>query len=140
MDKPVVRDAALLVFRAVLGLIFIVHGWNKLMITGITKTTGQFSAWGVPQPKLSAWVAGLAETLGGAMLVVGILTTFIAGALALLMAAAIYFVHLGAAGVADLGTVGGNNVEFPLLLLVGLILIVVFGPGRASVDGVLARA
>ncbi|MBZ8176277.1 DoxX family membrane protein [Corynebacterium poyangense] len=140
MDKPVVRDAALLFFRVIVGLIFIVHGWHKLMISGITKTTGQFSAWGVPQPKLSAWVSGLAETVGGAMLVIGILATFAATGLALLMAAAIYFVHLGAAGFTQLGVEGGNSIEFPLLLLISLAMIVVFGPGRASVDGVLSRA
>ena len=53
MDKPAVRDAALLLLRIVLGTVFVAHGWDKLMITGLTETTGQFSAWGVPQPQLT---------------------------------------------------------------------------------------
>lgn len=134
MDKPVVRDAALLIFRVVLGIIFVAHGWEKLFISGITQTTGQFSAWGVPQPTLSVWIAAVAELLGGAFLVVGLLTTFVAGALALLITAAIYFVHLGTGFfVAD------NGVEFPLLIIASLMIIVVFGSGRASIDGVLTR-
>ncbi|AGG66293.1 DoxX family protein [Corynebacterium callunae] len=134
MDKPVVRDAALLIFRAVLGVIFVAHGWEKLFIAGITKTTGQFSAWGVPQPKLSAWITAIAELLGGGLLVVGLLTTFVAGAMALLIAAAMYFVHLDAGFFISEG-----GIEYPLLLVVSLLMIVVFGSGRASVDGVLTR-
>ncbi|WP_055122737.1 DoxX family protein [Corynebacterium oculi] len=130
MDRPVMRDGALLIFRAVLGLIFVAHGWKILMVTGITETTGQFSAWGVPQPALSAWIAGIAQLAGGALLVIGLLTTVVAGALALLMVAAIYFVHL---------TPSIEALEYPVVMLVSLLMIVVFGSGRASVDGVLTR-
>ncbi|QGU06776.1 Putative oxidoreductase MhqP [Corynebacterium occultum] len=140
MDKPVVRDAALLIFRGVLGLVFVAHGWDKLFRTGITETTGQFSAWQVPQPKLSAYVAGIAELLGGALLTVGLLTTIVAGALALLMVAAAYFVHLDQGFFSDSGLVSGGGLEYPIVLIAGLLMIVVFGSGRASVDGVLARA
>ena len=134
MDKPVVRDAALLLFRVMLGIIFVAHGWEKLFISGTTATTGQFSAWGVPQPALSVWIAAVAELLGGAFLVVGLLTTFVAGALALLMLAAVYFVHLDAGFF-----VSTNGLEFPLLIIISLMMIVVFGPGRASIAGDLTR-
>jgi len=134
MDKPAVRDAALLLLRIVLGIVFVAHGWDKLLITGLTETTGQFSAWGVPQPKLSAYLVMAGELLGGALLVVGLLTTFVAGALALLMAAAVWFVHLGNGLFAADG-----GVELPAVLIVALLMIVVFGAGRASLDGVLTR-
>ena len=135
MDKPAVRDAALLIFRAVLGVVFVAHGVDKLLISGMDDTIGQFSAWDVPQPRLSAWVAALGEVIGGAFMVVGLLTTLAAGALALFMACALYFVHLnGGFFVAD------NGIEYPLVLIVALLTVVVFGSGRASIDGVLARA
>ena len=134
MDKPAVWDAALLLLRLVLGIVFVAHGWDKLLITGLTETTGQFSAWGVPQPKLSAYLVMAGELLGGALLVVGLLTTFVAGALALLMAAAVWFVHLGNGLFAADG-----GVELPAVLIVALLMIVVFGAGRASLDGVLTR-
>ena len=135
MNRPAVRDAALLIFRAVLGIIFVAHGVDKMFFAGMDETTGQFSAWGIPQPQLSAYLASVAEMIGGAALVVGLLTTFVAGALALLMACALYFVHLSN----GLFTADGG-IEYPLVLMVSLLMIVVFGSGRASVDGVLNRA
>lgn len=134
MDKPVVRDGALLLVRVVVGIVFVAHGWNIFFVEGITETTGQFSAWGVPQPGLSAWIAGLGQLIGGALLVVGLLTTIIAGALALLTACALYFVHLGLGFFAADG-----GIEYPAVLLASLLIIVVFGSGRASVDAALTR-
>lgn len=134
MDRPIIRDAALLIFRVVLGGVFIAHGVDKFYLSGITKTTGQFSALGIPQPKLSAYLAAIAETLGGAMLAIGLLTTFMAGALALLMLAAFYFVHLSNGFF-----VVSGGFEYVLVLVVSLLIIVVFGSGRASVDGILAH-
>ena len=134
MDTPVVRDAALLILRIVLGTVFVAHGWDKLMFTGLTETTGQFSAWGVPQPQLSAWLVMAVELLGGGLLVVGLLTTFVAGLLALLVIAAVWFVHLDAGFFTATG-----GMEYPLVLLAALGMVVVFGSGRVSLDGVLTR-
>lgn len=134
MDKPVVRDATLLIFRTVLGVVFVAHGCKKFMIDGMVETTGQFSALGIPQPKLSAYLSAVGEIVGGAFLVVGFLTTLVAGALALMMLAALYFVHL------DSGFfVTSGGFEYVLVLISGLFMIVVFGSGRASVDAILQR-
>ncbi|HCG47376.1 DoxX family membrane protein [Corynebacterium flavescens] len=135
MDKPAVRDAALLVFRAVLGIIFVAHGVDKMFMTGMDETIGQFSAWGVPQPQISAYLAAIGEMIGGAFLVIGLLTTLVAGALALLAACALYFVHLGNGLFAT-----DSGSEYPAVLVVSLLMVVVFGAGRASLDGVLSRA
>ncbi|AKK10709.1 DoxX family protein [Corynebacterium uterequi] len=135
MDRPAVRDAALLIVRVVIGVVFVAHGYDKFFLTGLTETTGQFSAWGVPQPGISAIVAGLSEMIGGALLVVGLLSTVVAGALALMMVAAVYFVHLDAGFFVAQG--GG---EYAAVLMVTLLVIVVFGAGRASLDRVLASA
>ncbi|AWB82294.1 hypothetical protein C3B44_07965 [Corynebacterium yudongzhengii] len=132
MDKPVVRDASLLILRLVLGIIFVAHGYDKIFLTGLVETTGQFSAWGVPQPQLSAYLVAGVELIGGALMVLGLLTTFVAGILLLVVAAAGYFVHLpNGLFVAD------NGIEFVAVLAAALLAIVVFGPGRASVDGAL---
>lgn len=134
MDKPAVRDAALLIFRAVLGVIFVAHGVDKMFMSGMDETIGQFSAWGVPQPQLSAYLAAIGEMIGGAFLVIGLLTTLAAGALALLAACALYLVHL------DNGLFATDSgIEYPAVLVVSLLMIVVFGAGRASLDGVLNR-
>lgn len=132
MDRPVIRDAALLFLRIVLGVMFIARGWDRWFLTGMTATVGQFSAWGVPQARLSAYLAATAELVGGALLLVGLLTTGTAAVLMLLVAAALYFVHLGNGFF-----VAQGGVEYPLVVLAALAIIVVFGSGRASVDGVL---
>ncbi|MDO4685255.1 MAG: DoxX family protein [Corynebacterium sp.] len=134
MDKPVVRDGALLFLRLVLGIIFIAHGWDRMFIMGLEENTGQFSALGVPQPELSTWIVTVSELLGGSLLVVGFLCTFVAGAMALLMSAATYFVHLNHGLF-----VAEGGFEYTLLLVAALFIVVVFGSGRASIDGVLNR-
>lgn len=128
-----VRDFTLLLVRATLGFVFMAHGWDKYFITGMVETTGQFSAWGIPQAKMSAYLVGTVELLGGALLVVGLLTTLVAGTLAILMTAALYFVHLNN-GV----FVAQGGFEYTLVLVVSLFAIVVFGAGRASIDGALS--
>ncbi|MCG7248543.1 DoxX family protein [Corynebacterium simulans] len=134
MNRPAVRDTALLLLRAVLGLVFVAHGVDKMFFAGIDETTGQFSAMGIPQPHVSAYIAALGEMIGGSLLVVGLLTTFVAGALALFMACALYFAHLGHGLFAADG-----GFEYPAVLIASLVMIVVFGSGRVSLDGVLSR-
>lgn len=135
MDQPVVRDAALLFYRVVLGCVFIAHGFERFYRTGISSTAAQFQDLHIPQPKLSAYLVAGTELLGGSLLVIGLLTTFIAGVLALLMMAAIYFVHLDAGFFTT-----DNGFEYPLVLLLGLLMIIVFGAGRASLDEVFSGA
>lgn len=135
MDQPFVRDAALFLLRATLGLVFMVHGIQKFFVTGISGTQAQFETWGIPQPRLCAIIAASGELVGGAMLLVGLLTTFFAGALALEMIAAIVMVHL-----ANGFFVTDGGFEYAAVLLISLLMIVVFGSGRASLDEVLSRA
>ena len=65
---------------------------------------------------------------------IGLLTTIAASLLLLLTVAATYFVHLGNGFfVAD------GGMEYTLVLAAALFSLVVFGTGRASLDGVLTR-
>ena len=114
MNRPAVRDFALLVLRLVLGAVF--------------------ADLGVPQPQLSAYLTGTVELIGGAFLAVGLLTTITASLLVLLVLAAGYFVHLGNGFFIENG-----GIEYPLVLAAALFIITVFGTGRASLDGVLTR-
>lgn len=134
MDRPAVRDATLLLLRLVVGVIFVAHGYRMFFLDGMDETTGQFSAWEIPQPQLSAWIAALSHLIGGALVVIGLLTTVVAGILALFMLAATYFV-----GLENGLFVVDGGMEYTLVLMMSLIVLVVFGAGRASLDGVLAR-
>lgn len=132
MNSPALRDFALLMARLVLGVVFIAHGYQHWIGEGMRRTAQQFAQAGVPQPRLAAYLAGSLELVGGAMLIIGLLTTIVAGILALMMLAAGYFMHIDAGFFASDG-----GIEFPLVLTVLLGLVVVFGSGRVSLDKVL---
>lgn len=134
MDKPIVRDLTLLVYRAVLGGIFVAHGLQRVFLQGLTETTTKFTALHIPQPKLSAYLVTGTEIVCGALLIIGILSTLFASILALLAFLALYFVHLGHGFFIENG-----GFEYVLLLASSLLLLVVFGPGRLSLDWVLVR-
>ena len=132
MNTPAVRDAALLIARVALGVIFIARGYQHWVGDGMARTVATFAQAGVPQPKLAAYTAASLELVGGALLIIGLLTTIVATLLALLVAGAGYFVHMDAGFFAEQG-----GVEYPLVLVLLLLFIVVFGAGRASLDKVL---
>lgn len=133
MNSPAVRDFALLVARLVLGAVFIARGYQHWVGDGMRRTAEQFAEAGVPQPQLAAYVAGSVELIGGAMLIIGLLTTIVAGVMACMVAVGGYFLHAGSGFFADRG-----GIEYPVLVITLLGLVVVFGAGRASLDRMFA--
>lgn len=137
LNHPAVRDGALLLLRLALGVMFIAHGWKKVFLDGmggLTGTVATFERLHVPQPGVTAWGAAGLEMLGGAMLIAGVLTTAAALVMAVYSGLIIYFVHL------DKGFfVTDGGFEFLMVVIPALLMIVVFGAGRASVDRALSR-
>src|SRR5215211_643410 len=93
-------DVGLLVLRLVLGVIFIGHGAQKLFgsfggprISGFAKALEQM---GVKPAKPMAILAGLAEFLGGILVMLGFLTPLAALALIVGMALTLLIVGAGA--------------------------------------------
>src|SRR5882672_8547416 len=82
------------VLRVVVGIVFLVHGWQKLFQMGLPAVTGMFTQINIPLPAISAPVVTFVELLGGAALVLGLLTTWAAALLAIDMVGAILLVHL----------------------------------------------
>lgn len=130
----VVRDVALLIARVIVGVVLIAHGLQKFLTWGIAGTTESFAQMGVPLPQVSAPLAAVVEVVGGLLLLVGAFSAVTGVIVALLMAGAAVIVHVGnGIFVAD----GGWE-------LVGVIAATalaagVAGPGRYSVDALLAR-
>lgn len=134
MDRPAVRDGALLIVRLIIGAIFVAHGWEKIFITGIDKTVGYFVGWGIPQAELTVWLVAVVEMVAGALLILGLLAPIAAGVLIIEMAGAAWFVHM------ENGLfIGDGGLELVLALIAGLVVIVAFGAGRASLDRVFTR-
>jgi putative oxidoreductase len=129
---PAARDLGLLLGRAVLGVVFVVHGWQK-WADGIGGTQEGFAAMGVPLADVSAVALAALEVGGGALLVLGALTAVVAPLLGVGMLGAAWFAHRDAFLVAD------GGLEFVLVLAAAAFLLALVGPGRWSVDALLSR-
>lgn len=129
----VVRDAGLLITRVILGVVLIAHGWEKFAINGIEGTGAFFDSVGIPGATAAAAVVGAIELVGGILLILGLLTPLVAVLVVVVMIGAFLTVHIGS------GVYVSNN-GWELVAVVGLAAAVfgLVGPGRYSVDAVLA--
>lgn len=121
------------ILRGVVGIVFFVHGGQKLFIYGVSGVAGLMDQIGIPLPMFSAVVVTAVEFLGGAALVVGLFTRWAAILLALDMLVAILTVHLKS------GFFLPNGYEFALTLLGANMALALAGPGEAAIDAALAK-
>jgi putative oxidoreductase len=127
------QDVVLLVARLGLGTVLIAHGWQKFDDQGIEATAAGFDGMGIPYPEAAAQYATYVELVGGAMLLVGLLTPLVGLLVAGDMAGAFWFVHRDAGVfVAE----GG----WELVAMIGLLALtlVAVGAGRLSADRLIA--
>lgn len=122
------------VLRVVVGIVFLVHGGQKLLVWGIGNVAGSFGQMGIPLPMLAAIVVTLVESLGGLALLLGLFTRWAAIPLALNMLGAMLTVHLRA------GFFLPDGYEFVLTLLAANVALALLGSGEASVDKLLEKS
>lgn len=131
---PALADLGLLVARVALGVILLAHGWQKFNEWTIDGTVAGFTDMGIPLPDITAPAVAVAELVGGGMLILGLLTPIVAAINAVSMVGAFFLVHL------ENGLfIGDNGYELVLAIFAGLIVLVVSGAGKFSVDGLIAR-
>lgn len=124
----------LTVARVILGVVFFAHGWQKVVTNGLSATGKAFEGMGVPAPTLSAWFAGLAELVGGALLIVGFAVPIVAVVLIVDMLGAIFTVHLDSGFFAT-----GGGIELPLVLIAGLLAVAAVPQTSLGVDALLLK-
>ncbi len=133
MDPPEqAKDWGLAVIRIVVGLTFLLHGWQKFFEFGIPGITNAFGQMGVPVPEIAGPLVAIVELVGGAALMVGFLTRLVAIPLAIDMLAAVLLVRLPGGFFAPMG------FEYELLLFTCSIGFLIGGPGAASIDRTIA--
>lgn len=138
------NDSILAVMRVVLGIVFFVHGAQKVLGWfggyGFTGTMNFFtSVMHIPAPL--AFLAMAAEFVGGLALIVGFLARIAALGIAVNMLVAIFMVHLRVGFFMDWnGTQKAEGFEYHLLALALAIPIIIRGAGAFSVDAALTKS
>ena len=117
------QSVALGVIRMIVGLVFVLHGAQKIFVYHYAGVVGVFHQLGIPAPGLSAALAIMAEFVGGLLAI----------PVAFTMLVAITQVHLHAGFFAPAG------FEYPLTLLVANIALVIGGSGAFALDNLRTR-
>ena len=121
-----------LLLRLVFGYFWLETGWAKLH--NLEFFAGRFVEWGIPWPTLSATVSGATDLIGGALLIVGLGTRLAAIPMIVNMLVALAVVVLPTI------TTFNEFVELDEVLYVCVLFwLLMAGPGKASLDHLLAR-
>lgn len=136
MDRRHFQDAGLFLIRAMVGVVFVFHGAQKLFGVwggpGLEGFTGFLTQLQVPMPAVSAVLAGVAEFGGGLLLIAGLATRLAAVPLIITMLVAAFHVH-GQAFALPTG------MEYALTLGVVTLGLALTGPGGLSVDALVGQ-
>ena len=129
-NLPLSPEWGIAILRIVVGVVFLVHGYQKLFLMGFDNVAGFFGSLGIPLPMVAAIVVTLLELFGGLALIVGLFSRWFAIPLGITMLVAMVTVHL-----ANGFSVSNGGYEFVLTLLAASITLVLTGSGALSVDG-----
>ena len=125
--EHILHDITHFGLRAVVGTIFIVHGFPKFD-PGFLNFLANIGV-----PAAMQYPVALAEFVGGIVLIVGLLTRIAASILAIDMLGAIFHVKQAAS------LTGQHGYEFDLILLASSLTIIAIGPGRISLSHILKK-
>lgn len=123
-------SAGLLVLRLVVGTAFLLHGWPKF------QAATHWMPPEAPVPGVLQAAAAVSEFGGGIALILGLLTPLACLGLAATMGFAITMVHMKM-GHPFVDAKGGPSYELAAAYLACVILLLLAGPGRFSLDALL---
>ena len=115
--------------RFFVGLVFVLHGAQKLFVYHYSGVAGMLHQMGLPMPEVAAALAIAAELGGGLLLMTGFYTRLAAIPIAFTMLVAILQVHLHAGFFSQ-----GGGFEYPLTLLVANLGLIIAGGGAFALD------
>jgi putative oxidoreductase len=122
-------DVALLIARLLLGVIMFAHGYQKLLVDGLGRTTQGFESMSIPVAIVSAAFVTVVEVVGGVLVILGALLTMVAACYLVVMVGAAVFVHIPNGVFA---ANGGWELVGAIAAL--LLALAVAGSGRYGVD------
>jgi putative oxidoreductase len=122
-------DIAPLVLRAALGLVFLMHGYQKVFTMGIAGVSGFLGSLGFPMPVAFAYILAYGELIGGVLLIAGLLTHWVSKFNIVVALVALLTVHLSKGFF-----ISDGGFEFILLILAASISLMITGAGKYSAD------
>lgn len=117
--------------RVGVGIIMMAHGWLK--VTDVAGWKQLLQQLDIAAPEVTAWLAIAGELLGGAGLLLGLLTPLAGLGVLAVMLTAIVTVHLPHGLLAS-----NNGFEYPLTLALVAAFFIARGAGPFSLDALIS--
>ena len=141
---------AVILIRLLVGVVFLTEGIQKFLFPG-ELGVGRFTKIGIPWPDISAPFVGAAETICGALLIVGLLTRAAAAVLLIDISVAIVSTKVpillghgfGPFSLPKLPRYGfwsmAHEARVDFSMWLGSLFLIITGAGRLSLDALLAQ-
>ena len=137
MDQPLnarLGTWGMVPLRIVLGIVFIMHGTQKLFDFGVAGTADILGKLGIPFAAGAAVLLIVIESLGGVAIALGLFARWAALLLAVEMCVAIPVARFAGGFFTPYG------YEFEMTLLGACLTLALVGSGGMSLDGLLKRS
>jgi putative oxidoreductase len=119
--------------RAVLGVVFLMHAWQKIDVFGVAGTADILGKLGIPLATYAALLLIVVEGAGGVAILAGYFSRTAAALLVIEMCVAIPVARFQG------GFFAPSGFEFEFTLLGACATLALTGPGRVSLEAWLGR-
>ena len=122
----------LLTMRIVLGTIFILHGYTKLL-----KKNGRQQISGVPAPEMMTTIIGMVEFLGGIFIAAGFYTRLAAAANVITIFVTVLIMKKTVSTTPPMEKKWAGGYELAVALGTMALILVMMGAGKFSLDVII---